>query len=185
MVLLEELVKKLAEFGIFTHYLPFLIVFVMVYAVLTKTKIFGEQKRISGLIALIAALYVMTMGSTLGLFLASFFAGGVTILVFFLMFLMIVGLVIGERAWRSFETNKPLTGVFLVGIIIAAFLFYMSGGFELLGINFPKTGNLPAGLGIDQNTLIIVCVLIVTALLIWWMIGGKDDIKGFEIMPRF
>jgi hypothetical protein len=117
--------------------------------------------------------------------LASFFAGGVTIMVFFLMFLMIVGLVVGEKAWRSFETQKPLTGIFLVGIVIAAFLFYMSGGFELLGINFPKVGNLPAGLGIDQNTLIIIGVLVITGLLIWWMIGGKDDMKGFEIMPKF
>jgi len=184
MVFLEELIKQIAEFGIFTYYLPFLIVFVIVYAVLTKTKIFGEQKRISGLIALIAALYVMTMGKTLGLFLASFFAGGVTIMVFFLMFLMIVGLIVGEKAWRSFETQKPLTGIFLVGIVIAAFLFYMSGGFELLGINFPKvSGGLPSG--IDQNTLIIIGVLVITGLLIWWMIGGKEDMKGFEIMPKF
>jgi hypothetical protein len=185
MVGLEDLVSKMAEFGIFTHYLPFLIVFVIVYAVLTKTKIFGEQKRISGLIALIAALYVMTMGNTIGLFLASFFAGGSVILIFFLMFMMIVGLVVGEKAWRSFETQKPLTGIFLVGIIIAVFLFYMSGGFELLGIAFPtiSTGGLPSG--IDQNTLIIIGVLIFTALLIWWMIGGKDDIKGFDIMPKF
>ena len=184
MVTLADYIAKLADFGIFTHYLPFLIVFVIVYAVLTKTKIFGEQKRISGLIALIAALYVMTMGQTFGLFLASFFAGGSVILIFFLMFLMIVGLVVGERAWRSFETQKPLTGIFLVGIIIAVFLFYMSGGFELLGITFPKvSGSLPSG--IDQNTLVIIGVLIITGLLIWWMIGGHEDIKGFEIMPKF
>jgi len=184
MVTIADLITKMAGFGIFTHYLPFLIVFTIVYAVLTKTKIFGEQKRISGLIALIAALYVMTMGQTFGLFLASFFAGGSVILIFFLMFLMIVGLVVGEKAWRSFETQKPLTGIFLVGIIIAAFLFYMSGGFDMLGITFPKvSGSLPSG--IDQNTLILIGVLIGTALLIWWMIGGKDEFKGVEIMPKF
>ncbi len=184
MVALADYIAKLADFGIFTHYLPFLIVFVIVYAVLTKTKIFGEQKRISGLIALIAALYVMTMGQTFGLFLTSFLAGGSVILIFFMVFLMIVGLVVGEKSWRSFETNKPLTGIFLAGIIIAAFLFYMSGGFEMLGINFPKvSGSLPSG--IDQNTLVIIGVLVLTGLLIWWMIGGKDDIKGFDIMPKF
>jgi glucan phosphoethanolaminetransferase (alkaline phosphatase superfamily) len=184
MVTLADYIAKLIDIGIFTQYLPFLIVFVIVYAVLTKTKIFGEQKRISGLIALIAALYVMTMGQTFGLFLASFFAGGSVILIFFLMFLMIVGLVVGERAWRSFETQKPLTGIFLVGIIIAVFLFYMSGGFDMLGITLPKfSGGLPSG--IDQNTLIIIGVLVLTGLLIWWMIGGKDDVKGFEIMPKF
>jgi cation transport ATPase len=184
MVALADYLVGLAEFGIFTHYLPFLIVFVIVYAVLTKTKIFGEQKRISGVIALIAALYVMTMGQSFGLFLASFFAGGSIILILFLMALMIVGLVVGEKAWRSFETNKPLTGVILVGIIIAAFLFYMSGGFELLGITFPTvSGNLPGG--VDQNTLIIIGVLIFTGLLVWWMIGGHEDVKGFDIMPKF
>jgi len=185
MITLADLVAQLANFGIFTHYLPFLIVFVIIYAILTKTKIFGEQKRISGIIALIASLYVLTMGNTIGMFLASFFAGGSVILLFFLMFLMIVGLFVGERAWRSFETNKPLTGIFLIAIIIAVFLFWMSGGFELLGITFPtvSTGGLPVG--IDQNTLIIVGVLIFTALLIWWMIGGKDDFKGVEIMPKF
>jgi len=184
MTAMSDLIVKLADFGVFTHYLPFLIVFTIVYAVLTKTKIFGEQKRISGIIALIVALYVMTMGQTFGLFLASFFAGGSVILIFFLMFLMIVGLVVGERAWRSFETEKPLTGLILVGVIIAAVLFYLAGGLDVLGISMPGVPtNIPAN--IDQNTLIIIGVLIFTAILIWWMIGGKGDLKGFEISPKF
>jgi hypothetical protein len=183
MTTLADYIAKLAEFGIFTHYLPFLIVFAIVYAVLTKTKIFGEQKKISGLIALIAALYVMTMGQTVGLFLASFLAGGATVLLFFLVALLIVGIVVGEKAWRSFETKEPLTGLILVGFVIAAFLFYLAGGLEVLGITLPGVPtNMPAN--IDQNTLIILGVLIFTALLIWWMIGGKGEIKGFEIVPK-
>lgn len=185
MITLADLIAQLANFGIFTYYLPFLVVFAIVYAILTKTKIFGEDKKISGIIALIAALYVMTMGQTVGLFLTSFFVGGATILLLLFMFLLIVGLVIGERAWRSFETEKPLTGLFLFGIIIAAVLFYLAGGFNLLGITLPGIpSNISAG-NIDQNTLIIIGVLIFTALLIWWMIGGRGEFRGIDISPKF
>ncbi|MDI6825801.1 MAG: hypothetical protein QMD36_01240 [Candidatus Aenigmarchaeota archaeon] len=181
MTTLADYIAKLAEFGIFTHYLPFLIVFAIVYAVLAKTKIFGEEKKISGLIALIAALYVMTMGQAVGLFLTSFFAGGATILLFLFMVMLIVGLIVGEKAWRSFETEKPLTGLFLFGIIIAVVLFYLAGGFDILGITLPGVPtNIPAN--IDQNTLIIIGVLIFTALLIWWMIGGPRE-KSFLRIP--
>jgi len=181
MTSLADLIAKGAEFGVFTYYLPFLIVFTIVYAVLTKTKIFGEDKKISGVIALIAALYVMTMGQTVGLFLASFFAGGSLILLLFFMALLIIGLVVGEKSWRSFETDKPLTGLFLIGIIIAVLLFYFAGGFKMLGITMPNVpSNLPTQ--IDQETLIIIGVLIFTGLLIWWMIGGRDN-KSFLRIP--
>jgi magnesium-transporting ATPase (P-type) len=125
------------------------------------------------------------MGQTIGLFFASFFAGGSIILILFLMVMLIVGVVVGEKSWRSFESDKPLGGFILIGILIAILLFYLAGGFEILGISLPvlSPGGLPSN--IDQNTLIIIGVLIFTAVLVWWMIGSKSDFKGVEISPKF
>ena len=185
MVTFADIVAKAAEIGIFTHYLPFLIVFAVFYAILQKTKIFGEKKGISALIAGVAALYVMTMGGTLGYFLASLFSGASVAIVGILVFLLIVGLVVGPKAWESFSQGKALGGLILFGLIVAATLFVLAGGLEILGIAIPGGPQLPSNIQIDTDTLIILGVLIFTVLVIWWMIGGGEaKIKGIKILPE-
>jgi len=178
-----DLIEIATEWGFFTYYLPFLIVFVMFYAILIKTKILGEDKRIPGLIAFIAALYVMTMGGTVGAFISTLFTGGSIFIIVILLILMIAGLVVGDRAWDSFSEGRPLGGLFLFAIIVGAGLFYLAGGLEILGIVMPGAPTeLP--FEVDQDTLIIIGVLIFTLLIIWWMIGGPR-LRGIEMVPRF
>jgi len=186
MTTLPELIEILVDYGIFTHYLPFLLVFVLFYAILVKTKIFGEDKRIAGLIGFIAALYVMTMGSTIGMFMTSFFGGGSIIILVILVILMIAGLVVGDKAWDSFSEGRPLGGLFLFAIIIGGLLFYLAGGLELLGLTMPGMPGVPTELpfDIDQDTLILIGIMIFFVIVIWWMIGGPQ-LRGVSIVPRF
>jgi hypothetical protein len=185
MTTLPEIIDVLVDYGIFTHYLPFLLVFVLFYAILIKTKIFGEDRRIAFLIALIASLYVMTMGSTVGAFMTSFFGGGSIIIIVILLILMIAGLVVGDRAWDSFSEGRPLTGLIFLAIIIGGVLFYLSGGLDILGLTMPGV-DTPTELpfDIDQDTLILIGIMIFFVIVIWWMIGGPR-LRGVEIVPRF
>ena len=151
-----------------------------------KTKIFGEDKRIAFLISLIASLYVMTMGNAVGLFMTSFFGGGSIIIIVILLILMIAGLVVGDRAWDNFSSGRPLGGLILLAIIIGGILFYLSGGFELLGITLP---GMPGGptelpLNIDQDTLILIGVFIFFIIVVWWMVGGPR-LRKISIVPEF
>ena len=176
-----ELIEIATEWGFFTYYLPFLIVFTVFFAILKKTKIFGEDSRISFIISLIAALYVMTMGGTVGGFIATLFTGGGIIIIVILLILMIAGLVVGDKAWDSFSGGRPFGGLFLLAIIIGAGLFYLAGGLEILGLAMPGVPNeLP--IDIDQDTLIFIGILIFTLVVLWWMIGGIDT-KRFLRIP--
>lgn len=183
MTAIPELIEILTEWGFFTYYLPFLIVFVMFYAILMKTKIFGEDRRIAFIIAIIAALYVMTMGGTVGAFISTLFTGGSILLVVMLLVLMIAGLVVGDRAWDKFSGGRSLTGLLLFAIIIGAGLFYLAGGLEILGLTMPGTPTeLP--FEIDQDTIIIIGVLIFSLIIVWWMVGGAPT-GGVRIIPEW
>ena len=181
---LAEVVSWLTEYGIFTYYLPFLIVFAIFYAILVKTKIFGENKKVSGLISLIAALYVMTMGGALSYFFISLFTGASVVITGLLVFLLIAGLIVGPKAWEKFSEGKGLGGLIAVGIIIAILLFYLAGGLEVLGVAIPGLPQVPSEWNIDPNVLILVGMLIFTALVIWWMVSGGEKPKGVKIVPE-
>lgn len=178
---LPEIVSWLANFGIFTYYLPFFIVFAIFYAILVKTKIFGENKKVSGVISLIAALYVMTMGGALSYFFISLFTGASVIITGLLIFLLIAGLIVGPKAWEKFSEGKGLGGLIAIGIIIAVLLFYLAGGLEILGVAIPGLPRVPSEWNVDPNVLILVGMLIFTALVIWWMVSGGETKKFLKV----
>jgi len=183
MTTLPELIEIATEWGFFTYYLPFLIVFVMFYAILMKTKIFGDDRRIAFVIAIIAALYVMTMGGTVGAFISTLFTGGSIFLVVMLLILMIAGLVVGDRAWDRFTGGRPLGGLLLFAIIVGVGLFYLAGGLEILGLTMPGVPT-EFPFEIDQDTIIIIGILIFTLIIIWWMVGAPAP-GGVRIIPEW
>ncbi len=177
-----DIMNQAAEIGVFTHYLPFVIVFTVFYAILAKTNILGERmKKLNMVISLVASLYVMTMGGAVGMFFTSLFSGASIILVAMLVFMMFLGLIIGDQAWDTFRAGRPLQGLVLFGLIIAAFLFFSSGGSEIMGLALPgEYTNVLSDM--DQSTMMILGTLIFTALVIWWMIGGQDSVKKIQLV---
>jgi hypothetical protein len=106
---------------------PFLIIFFIIFAILEKTKLFGEgKKQINALIAFVigfifvAAVFPKEMTNNLILFLT------VGIVVVF-VFMMLWGFIMGEKGTNVFENSskglKWAIGIFIFIVVVIAVLW--------------------------------------------------------------
>jgi len=181
MSILSNLISLLQSQGIFEYYLPFLITFTMFYALLVKSKIFGENKpgpQVSLIIALVAGIYVTVFtpaGATLSQFFVSFFAQSSVLLTF----VMIVGITVAALATDMFlgknglsflsDTKaKYIALVIVILVVLGMFLSSMNKMPGFPGISLPN-------LGISQDDIALGLLLIATGLIIWWTQKGDDE----------
>lgn len=163
---LYTVLREWEEFGIFDIVLPFLLVFTVIFAILQSTKILGKGKNINTVVALVLALLVIqseTMVATIRRFLPNVALAVVVIL----MFLLFLGIFIGE--------HKPWTGKTLLAAVIiavAAIFWSLSRGYmgtEWLG-GFAVVGEWLQGLPVG---IIAMIILIVAAVLVVVFAEGK------------
>lgn len=100
----------------------FVLVLVLIYAILAKTKILGESKPINVVISLILGIIFISFASV-RTFVTNITPWFVTIITISFFFFMIVAFLIQEK-WEAF--TKPLTLIFMIsfGVIIIIALFY-------------------------------------------------------------
>ena len=130
------MVETFATSEIFTQYiLPFLLIFVIVFAVLEKTKIFGEDKKQTNAIA----------GFVIAMIFIGFFnpKAIVTNLVLFYKFLPAIWAVFSALALFFLVYKK--TNDFYLGILAIIFFASIKSNLNLLGLWFftPLTFSIP------------------------------------------
>ncbi len=171
--------QRLADWGVFDVILPFILVFAIVYAVLHKTKILGqESKNFNVIISLVMGLSVVVphvLYGTAGTepYLANGFIDPVkvinnalpnvsVILIAILMVLLIFG-VWGSKVKLG---NNSLSGIIaLFAVLSVAFIFGSAAGWW----------HIPNWLGFLQNpdTQALIITVLVFAIIIWFI--TKDD----------
>jgi hypothetical protein len=171
---------------VFTLYLPFLLVFALFYALLVKTKVFGKNgnvNKINALVALIAALYVAVFSpfaASISMFFASLFAQASVGLVTLLIFIMVVGLLLGpfvtsEKGWEKLGKKAiPL-------LVIMAFLF-------TLGLFFSSAETaswfgtvVPPNLGLTGEDMALIVLIVITLIILYWLVSGAGPVKGITL----
>ena len=154
------LLNSLAEAGFFTYVLPFLIIFALVYGILLKIKIFEENKKINGIIALAVGLLALQF-DLVPIFFAELFPRLGVALGIILTVLILLGLFLPEnQAWVSYT----LLGI--VGVITAAVLVKSSraiGGTWDFGYFFSQYGPL---------LIAVIFIIVVVAII---MNSDKKD----------
>jgi len=178
---LEGVIGTLKEVGVFRFYLPFLLSFAILYALLLKTKIFGEQKGLVTVIALAASAFIMVyspVGIAFSTFLANFFGNAVVVI------LTIVVLIIFVNMLQSggFDIGNVIKGgwLWLVGLLILLLVvgvFVASGGTSIFpGLKiFPKETFTSLG-GLSATTWAILILVVGTGLIIF-MFARSDKAK--------
>lgn len=161
---IADLVASAKEFGIFEFYLPFLIMFAVFWAILTKIKLFGDPygtdkktskvaKGINLIVALGASLYIMAntaIGLSFATFLSALFGGTfmviLTIIAFVSVLYVIYSVSTGKNPFELPEGEKQQSKWwirFAVFALIAAILLVLavyisSSGMALFpGITLP------------------------------------------------
>jgi hypothetical protein len=184
MATIENVISSLNNIGIFQFFLPFIILFAVVYGILNKSKIFGDPEkdkgvnRINAIISFASAAFVMLYPTTslaiidLSSFLANMFAGtliyAVTIIAFMIvMFMIATPLNKGQQP--DFSRPVLVGGVVAVVLIIA--LFLSSGGAQIFpGISYTGGGFGPLFVGsIDPSVIALILVLAIMIIAVFWI----------------
>jgi hypothetical protein len=198
---IAEVLAAFKEVGLFSFYLPFLIVFTILWALFTKTGVFGKDRpgRVINLIlSLGISLFIMAytpFGVTLSLFLAQLFSGSFMLLLVILAILFLFAFVfpalttIGFMAPGTRGKKGPtmfgkivLWGVFLFVVVLGIGLAISSGVEGIFpGLSF--LGGLGGGTptptfvlpGLTTQDIAIIIVVVLTGFIIWWMSRPEGD----------
>jgi hypothetical protein len=202
MALFDQLFAAAGDVGFFGFFLPFLLVFAIIYGLLTKTQIFGKGRpvaTINAIIALVAAFYVAAytpVGDTIAGFLGRYFTQ--TTIVFLGFFVVMMALFIVQPFWprklvgQNPQTGKPIyeeagygmlgkyAGIAIILLLIGVFI--NSGGLAMLGLGqvLGGGGSVIPGISLSSQDIVIILFIIVTVGLIWWVTGGTGGGKKEE-----
>ena len=154
--------------------LPFLLVFVVVFAILQRTKILGDEKRqIDAIVALVIGLIFVAFGQAVGFIINIIPILAITAIVL-LVFMILYGMVfVGDE----FKFNKYLRGGIgiVVGIIVIISVLVLTGAWEVVIDYYNEAGSN----AIITNVVFFV-VAIVAVLIVVFGSGKKNKEKGKE-----
>jgi len=166
-------IEKLEEIGVYDVILPFLLIFILVFAILEKVKIFGDQStKFDAIIALVIGILLVRQGD-LVLFINNYLPNVSAVIVVFLGILILLGL-FGVGA-----------GGFKGGILVAFVIVSLIGGIWALtqateqgdmDISIPWVGEYEVSEE-DAGSLVIVGVFVLILIV---ALGLRTKKKGFE-----
>ena len=137
------------EIGFFSYLLPFLLIFALVFGILTKVKLFKENKAVNAIIALVVALIAIQLETVPTFFSAIFPRVGIALAIILALFIL-VGLFIDPE-------HPAMTWILMgIGVIILIVVIVQAAG--SLGWS--------TGTWWQDNWITIVGVVIVIALVI-------------------
>ena len=154
---LENIFSQWEQVGLFSYVLPFLLIFALVFGILTKVKLFKENKAINAIIALVIGLMAVQMDFVSAFFAEIFPRVGIA-LIFILGLFIVVGLFIDEK-------HQVLNWI-LVGIALVVFVIVIVQTAGVLGVS--------TGIWWQEHWLSVVGVVIVLAVVIAVIASGAN-----------
>ena len=162
-----DTIKLLKETGVYEYVLPFLLVFAIMFALLEKTKVLGDDKtNINGLIAFVVGLVLIAQQGIVEI-INRFLPRVSLILVVILMALVVIATIAGKK-FEGFQ--GPWFGL-LILIGLAAVIYSAVAG--------TAGGSLISSQ--DQGTLIAIGLPIAILALVFWIVtrsSKKDKEEG-------
>lgn len=164
-----ETVTMLEAMGFFDYVLPFMLIFVLMYAVLKKTQVLGEEKQINATAALVISLFVLYFAKMmpLGPFLSFFLGRGSMMLVVLVMALAVsifISKAITSNNMSPFKENTT-TSIAIFALVAFGILSAVSSSPEWSAIVFGTAS-------IDSGAVASLAVLVAIGGFIAWAVRG-------------
>ena len=144
--------------GFFLPIFAFLFVFIVVYTMLSKTKILGESQFVMLFISFILASFFIVQASLVEFvrFTSAWFSVGVVALFFLLVILAFLPK--GEKE-PSFLEGKAWFGYVIFGLIVLFFIFSAGYVFDL-ALNFDSVGNFLNKDWVGGILLLVIAIVV-------------------------
>lgn len=178
----EGVIAALAASGISGIYLPFLLLFAILFALLTKTKMFGSN-RINALLAIIISLYIVAfspiaggIGAWFGQIFATLGITLVSIIVFFIVVAMMVA-----PWWDNITKDSKWWKILIPLAIVIGFLIIAGNAFSGIGVS--GTVSMP---GLSSADILFIALVIITLIILWYLVGGggKGKTSRWSLLPE-
>ena len=151
------LVCNLQQLGFFGFLLPWIFMFAVVFGLLVKTKILGEDKRLAAVVALVAAFFVVGYGGpVLANFFVTLWGVGAVVLAGILVTVLLVGMAGGDMT-KIFESKAAMGIIVAIGIVV----FIVAAG------------ALGAFASVGTDVFAIILVIIIMAVAAFLIVGNK------------
>jgi hypothetical protein len=177
MSYLQNVFKDWEQIGVFDTLLPFMLIFVIIYAVMHKTKVLGEKKQFNVAIALVMSL--LTVVATPIIEIINKAIPNVSIvIVAVIMALILIGVFGGQVSW----IGGSLSGwIALIAFGIISYIFARAAGWD--GTRLPNW----LGWLDDPQTRATLIVVLVFGIVIYYVTKEekKDDSGGSKFMKSF
>ncbi len=179
---LENVINNLQSAGIFEFFLPFILIFAVVFGLMQKVGIFGDKKesevrKLNALIAFVFAAFIMIYPTTNDLvfnltdYIANFVGGTFIFILGIISFMIMAFMISNASGEKNDDKSKFKLGSTSIGIalVLVIALFLTSGGvLSLGGLQFNSNFNLNFG-NIDPNVIALIGVLVAVGVGIWYL----------------
>jgi len=125
---ITDVLNTWADYGIFAYVLPFLMIFALVYGLLSKSKLLGENKGVHATIALVVGLLALQFDYVSNFFATIFPYAGIGISVLLVALILMGVLTEDEKAskWIFFGIGAL---IFIVVLLYTIYDFNWLGGY--------------------------------------------------------
>jgi len=123
-----DMLRSWEELGLYTYLLPFLLVFALVFGLLSKTKIFKDNKAINAIIAFVVGLMSLQFELVPRFFAEIFPRMGVGLGII-LVVLIFLGIFLPKQSWVTFTLMGIAAVVVIVVLVKSAGAVGWSGGY--------------------------------------------------------
>jgi len=163
---LQNIFYQWEYMGVFDYLLPFLLVFAVVFGILSSTKFLGKNRAVYVIIAVVIGLLTLRWQFFFSEFLAEIFPRLGIGLAVILTLLILVGMFIAED-----ETRYWGWGLATIGALVAIIIFYQT---------FDRLGYTTWGFGGDTAGLIVLAILLVGVIIAVAASGGRKGERDKE-----
>ncbi len=168
MVDLRDVVGNLERLGFFDFVLPWLLFFALIRAILDKSGVVGDDKKITSIIAAVIAFFIVNFTPIGGIsaFYSKTFGLGAQIIATLLIFVIFAG-ALGFKTYDKdglFSDENHKKWIFIViAIILAVFAFAV----------FAQASGGIGSIGLDNDTVTTILVLAFVLAVIFFAMNDK------------
>lgn len=152
---ITDVLNTWADYGVFAYVLPFLMIFALVYGLLSKSKLLGENRGVHATLALVIGLLALQFDYVSNFFATIFPYAGIGISVLLVALILMGVLTEDEKAakWVFFGIGAV---IFIVVLLYTIYDFQWLGGYY----------------GVDWAPWIILALVVAVAI-VGVVLGGK------------